>query len=144
MGVVWTFLLSSILSPLSPSLWETARYRLKYCLKGPFNPKQPTNQPSFQKTCLFYVCSVPFRKILITPVSWYFAERNGTNPPPHTHTHTLVCDLMFSRWPSVYPSIRLTNREHFVPFNNFIIFIFRLMFFKFRVCIDLQHILLGS
>ena len=34
--------------PLSPSLWETARYRLKYCLKGPLNPKttnQPTNQP---------------------------------------------------------------------------------------------------
>ena len=30
-------------SPLSPSLWETARYRLKYCLKGPLNPK-PTNQ----------------------------------------------------------------------------------------------------
>ena len=28
----------------SPSLWETARYRLKYCLKGPLNPKQPTNQ----------------------------------------------------------------------------------------------------
>ena len=47
-GVVWTFLLSSILSPLSPSLWETARYRLKYCLKGPLNPKQPTNQPTSQ------------------------------------------------------------------------------------------------
>ena len=31
-------------SPLSPSLWETARYRLKNCLKGPLNPKQPTNQ----------------------------------------------------------------------------------------------------
>ena len=30
--------------PHSPSLWETARYRLKYCLKGPLNPKQPTNQ----------------------------------------------------------------------------------------------------
>ena len=29
-------------SHLSPSLWETARYRLKYCLKGPLNPKQPT------------------------------------------------------------------------------------------------------
>ena len=28
-------------SPLSPSLWrrETARYRLKYCFKGPLNPK---------------------------------------------------------------------------------------------------------
>ena len=31
--------------PLSPSLWETDRYRLKYCLEGPLNPKQPTNQP---------------------------------------------------------------------------------------------------
>ena len=28
-------------SPLFPFLWETARYRLKYCLKGPL--KQPTN-----------------------------------------------------------------------------------------------------
>ena len=28
---------------LSPSLWETAQYRLKYCLKGPLSPKQPTN-----------------------------------------------------------------------------------------------------
>ena len=24
--------------------WETARYRLKSCLKGPINSKQPTNQ----------------------------------------------------------------------------------------------------
>ena len=32
-------------SSLSPSLWETARYRLKYCLKRPLSPKQPTNQP---------------------------------------------------------------------------------------------------
>ena len=31
-------------SPTSPSIWETVRYRLKYCLKGPLNPKQPTNQ----------------------------------------------------------------------------------------------------
>ena len=31
---------------LSPSPWETARYRLKYCLKGPLSPKQPTNQPT--------------------------------------------------------------------------------------------------
>ena len=30
-------------SVLSPSLWETTRYRLKYCLKGPLSPKQPTN-----------------------------------------------------------------------------------------------------
>ena len=43
-GVVWTFLLSSIFSLYSPSLWETARYRLNYCLKGPLNAKQPTKQ----------------------------------------------------------------------------------------------------
>ena len=30
--------------PLSPSLWGMARYRLKYYLKGPLNPKQSTNQ----------------------------------------------------------------------------------------------------
>ena len=29
---------------LSTSLWETARYRLKYCLKGPLNPNKPINQ----------------------------------------------------------------------------------------------------
>ena len=30
---------------LSPSLWETTRYRLKYCLKGSLSPKT-TNQPT--------------------------------------------------------------------------------------------------
>ena len=38
------FILIYPFSPLSSSLWETARYRLKYCLKGPLNPKQQTNQ----------------------------------------------------------------------------------------------------
>ena len=46
-GVVWTFFpLIYHFSFLSPSLREIARYRLKYCLKGPLNPKQPTNQPT--------------------------------------------------------------------------------------------------
>ena len=47
MWVVWTFLLSYIIYFLSPSLWVTARYRPKYCLKGPLSPKQPTNQVIF-------------------------------------------------------------------------------------------------
>ena len=38
------FSLTYHISLLSPSLWETARYRLKYCLKGPLNQKQLTNQ----------------------------------------------------------------------------------------------------
>ena len=45
-GCLDFFSLIYLISILSPSLWETARYRLKYCLKGPLNPKQPTNQIS--------------------------------------------------------------------------------------------------
>ena len=45
-GLFGHFSLVYYFSFLSPSLWETARYRLKYCLKGPLSPKQPTNQPS--------------------------------------------------------------------------------------------------
>ena len=33
----------TLIYSFSPSLWETARYRLKYRLKGPLNQKQPTN-----------------------------------------------------------------------------------------------------
>ena len=44
MGLFGHFSLVYHFSFLSPSLWETARYRLKYCLKGPLSPKQPTNQ----------------------------------------------------------------------------------------------------
>ena len=40
-GVCLNIFFSSI---ISLSLWEAARYRLKYCLKGPLSPKQPTNQ----------------------------------------------------------------------------------------------------
>ena len=50
-------------SPLSPSLWETARYRLKYCLKGPLNPKQPTSR---------------------TPRHWKITQHlRTTRPPPY-------------------------------------------------------------
>ena len=43
-GCLDIFSLIYLFSFLSPSLWETARYRLKYCLKGALNSKQPTNQ----------------------------------------------------------------------------------------------------
>ena len=42
-GCLDIFTLLYLFSPLSPCLWETARYRLKYCLKGLLNPKS-TNQ----------------------------------------------------------------------------------------------------
>ena len=40
----------SFLFFFSLSLWEKARYRLKYCFKGPLSPKQPTNQHLKQTT----------------------------------------------------------------------------------------------
>ena len=40
------FFLSSITTLFFLPLWDTARYRLKYCIKGPLNPKQPT-KPTF-------------------------------------------------------------------------------------------------
>ena len=43
-GCLDIFTLLYLFSSLSPSLWETARYRLKYCFKGPLSPNQPTNQ----------------------------------------------------------------------------------------------------
>ena len=55
-GCLDIFTLIYPFSPLSPSLWETARYRLKYSLKGPLNPKQPTNiQQTNQR--LLLLCS---------------------------------------------------------------------------------------
>ena len=60
--------------PLSPSLWETARYRLKYCLKGPLNPK-PTNQPNHQDVInlvvVFPIWAVP------CPSSGWFVRAKG-------------------------------------------------------------------
>ena len=41
------FTLDYLFSFLSPRLWETARYRLKYCLKGLLNQRQPTNKPKY-------------------------------------------------------------------------------------------------
>ena len=69
-GCLDIFTLLYHFSSLFPSLWEMARYRLKYCLKGPLHPKQPTNQPSnyFYKGkqllyFLFYtLCLLPMTK----------------------------------------------------------------------------------
>ena len=58
-GCLDIFTLLCPFSPLSPSLWETARYRLKYCLKGPLNQNQPTNN----RTSFVFR---PVRKVIIT------------------------------------------------------------------------------
>ena len=59
-------------SLLSSSLWETARYRLKYCIKGPLSPNQPTNSP---RSCLDHTAKNIRRfycKIICTQLSVHF------------------------------------------------------------------------
>ena len=62
-GCLDIFTLIYPFSPLSPSLWETARYRLKYYLKGPLNPKQPTNQN--------YLMVSHFQLAWLIHLAWY-------------------------------------------------------------------------
>ena len=49
-GCLDIFSLTYHFSLLSPPLWETARYRLKYGLKGPLSPKQPTHAVHHNRT----------------------------------------------------------------------------------------------
>ena len=67
-GCLDIFTLIYQFSLLSPSLWETARYRLKYCLKGPLNPKQPTCPTIIQ--------------ISRTPRHWKFTKHHRTTRLP--------------------------------------------------------------
>ena len=55
-GCLDIFTLIYRFSPLSPSLWETTQYRLKYCLKGSLSPKT-TNQPTYYgfRNCLTFI-----------------------------------------------------------------------------------------
>ena len=60
-GCLDIFTLIYPFSPLSPSLWETARYRLRYCLKRPLNPKQPTTHDWIWLVSCFR-CNGPLRQ----------------------------------------------------------------------------------
>ena len=72
---------------LSPSLWETAQYRLKYCLKGPLSPKQPTNQPTTWKGLKLCLCWAT--KSFLTQL---FSSHSLHAPAPQTTTATFpVC-----------------------------------------------------
>ena len=53
-GCLNIFSLIYLFSFLSPSLWEMARYRLKYCLEGPLSPKQPTSYKRTNKIFLIF------------------------------------------------------------------------------------------
>ena len=65
----------SFLYSFSLSLGETARYRLKYCLKGPLNPKQPTNHGSFRYSAVLCWFSV-IEHVRIVKIKFLCTEHN--------------------------------------------------------------------
>ena len=76
-----------------------ARYRLKYCLKGPLNPKQPTNQPTFETVFQSISGRLPERgrkrrerieenkNVQTTPTRTY-CKRNRPLPYDHSNCRT--------------------------------------------------------
>ena len=78
-GCLDTFSLIYHFSFLSPSLWETARYRLKYCLKGPLSPKT-TNQPTPKQKIIRFANRVD-------------PDEVAHNEPPHQAQPCVACCL---------------------------------------------------
>ena len=133
----WTtiLVLSSISSVSFLPLWKTARYRLKYCLKGPLNPKQPTNQmiissrkadprsrlpniPSCPQHPFLF--SNPYRHQLPCQVSY------AAGPPDHVHQQGCKIPLARSHWRvnigggRVKLSIRSPDRVSAFPSNEIV------------------------
>ena len=108
-GCLDIFTLIYPLSPLSPSLWETARYRLKYCLKGPLNPKQPASEGNFQSQGVLLIwikvgqgpvaLALIYYFYLLYPSLWEMARyrlkyclKRPLNPNQPTNQHPRVED----------------------------------------------------
>ena len=78
-GCLDIFSLDYHFSFLTPSLWETARYRLKYCRKGPLSPNQPTNQHRTSSVHSVMGCTV----IFLPPYANSRAVRNNSRLLDH-------------------------------------------------------------
>ena len=79
-GCLDIFSLIYLFSFLSPSLWETARYRLKYCLKGPLNLKQPTKifSKTFPRRVVNNLFATSFSScIFVIQIDTLYATLNG-------------------------------------------------------------------
>ena len=72
-------------SLLSPSLWETARYTLKYFLKGPLSPKQPTNNQHVHVELIY-------RKFIVTDQSYNMSCHDKNFVPCPTRFSCPACD----------------------------------------------------
>ena len=65
--------------------WETARYRLKYCLKGPLNPKPPTTNQPTGTYCKRNMPLPYYHPNCRTPRYWRFTQDHRITRPPPTN-----------------------------------------------------------
>ena len=129
-GCFGHFSLSSINSLFSPSLWKTAQYRLKYCLKGPLNPKQPTNPPkrvplqALEQTsqwnvdCIthFIPCYAPVMTIILGPEGHSKRQTVYTgNGSATLATPQRAC----SEWHSILLVLNITLQNRSVAICNY-------------------------
>ena len=137
-GCLDIFTLIYPFSSLSPSVWETTRYRLKYCLKGSLSPKT-TNQlyPStaFQvaPTCTNKKCScadsnatqinAPFGSNCVS----YCIGKNNVTP---TFVVNKILSLFF--YNTIYASL---FKKHYIlyfkPFESDLQVVYKLMHLVF-------------
>ena len=73
-GCLDIFTLIYLFSFLSPSLWETTRYRLKYCLKGLLSSKTTNNYSRLDLIGWLFGVKRPFVTV--------FQSISGRLPPP--------------------------------------------------------------
>ena len=98
---------------LSPSLWETARYRLKYCLKEPLSQKQSINRSHaflfgpLKITLRFHALLLRFRNIIFCSIKVPY------------NSHSLLFHSLKNQ------SLRKTLRSHALFFHSFkLVFLF--------------------
>ena len=87
-GCLDIFTLIYPFSSLSPSLWETARYRLKYCLRGPLNQKQPTNL--FSAAVVEQAKSIPVHSLILSSHLFFCL-------PLFLFPFTVLCRIVFAK-----------------------------------------------
>ena len=87
-GCLDIFTLIYPFSPLSSSLLETARYRLEYCLKGPLNQKNPTNQPTYR------IQPHLLRPLIIVRLKMTYLEIFQFNIVKYTTNHYVDCNAV--------------------------------------------------
>ena len=100
---------------LTPSLWETARYRLKYCLKGPLSPNQPTNQIQTTPTRTYWKRSRPFPTLIQisrTPRHWKLTQHHRGNTRKRQNYSRLSLSLLRLSQITAYLEEKIGSLKH--------------------------------